>query len=67
SYETPVRWLSGKEGVTLAEELLTVAKEEQGDMGAATYAERVKARAMEVLALHERPGPPTEEEGGEDR
>ncbi len=67
SYETPVRWLSGKEGVILAEELLTVAKEEQGDLGAATYAERVKARAMEVLALHERPGPPTEEEGGEDR
>jgi DNA repair exonuclease SbcCD nuclease subunit len=66
--ETPVEWLKGKEGMALAEELLRVAKEPQGDMGASMYAKRVKGRAMEVLALHNRPGPVCDDysNGGDD-
>ncbi|UCC92407.1 MAG: metallophosphoesterase [Thermoplasmata archaeon] len=60
--DAPVPWLAGSEGIALAEELLAVAKEPQGDLAKAKYEERVKGRAMEVLALHERPGPG---EGGE--
>jgi len=64
AYDTPVGWLKGREGVELARELLTVAKEPPGDEGTARYVERVKGRAMEVLALHDRPGPDTKDDGG---
>jgi DNA repair exonuclease SbcCD nuclease subunit len=63
-HDTPVPWLRGAEGVALARQLLNIAKEEQGDLSAQRYLDRVKGRAMEVLALHERPGP--EAEGGVD-
>ncbi len=65
--ETPVEWLKGKEGVALAEELLVVAKEPQGEMGKARYEERVKGHGMEVLALHRRSGPGMDDDarGGE--
>jgi hypothetical protein len=66
-YDTPVGWLRGREGIALAKELLELAKEPQGAMESNAYEERVKGRAMEVLALHERPGPETgetREEGG---
>ncbi len=63
-YDTPVHWLRGEEGVALARELLAVVKEERGELSAARYQERVKTRAMEVLALHQRPGPG--ETGGEE-
>jgi DNA repair exonuclease SbcCD nuclease subunit len=59
--EAPVGWLNGEEGVSLAAELLGVAREPQGEMGATMYVDRVKGRVMEVLALHERPGPSGEE------
>jgi len=61
---TPVPWLRGEEGLALARDLLAVAKEERGEMSVARYQERVKARAMEVLSLHQRPGPV--DEGGDE-
>ena len=63
-YATPVPWLRGEEGIALARELLAVVKEERGEQSATRYQERVVARAMEVLALHQRPGPG--DEGGGD-
>jgi hypothetical protein len=55
-------WLRDDEGLDLAKELLRIAKEDMGDLSGSKHTEAVKARCMEVLALHERPGP---DQGGE--
>jgi DNA repair exonuclease SbcCD nuclease subunit len=60
--ENPVEWLRGDDGLDLARELLRIAKEDRGDLPEAKHADAVKARCLEVLALHERPGP---DKGGE--
>ena len=57
--EAPVAWLREEEGLDLARELLRIAKEDRGDLSEAKHTEAVKARCLEVLALHERPGPDT--------
>jgi DNA repair exonuclease SbcCD nuclease subunit len=62
--EAPVPWLRGEEGLDLARELLRIAKEDRGDLPEAKHTEAVKARCMEVLALHERPGPDAGGDGG---
>jgi exonuclease SbcD len=54
---TPVGWLRDEEGLDLAKELLRIAKEDRGDLSEARHVEAVKTRCLEVLALHERPGP----------
>jgi hypothetical protein len=61
---TPLDWLTGADGLVLAEELLGVAKEPQGDLSKARYEERVKGRVLEVLALSERSGSQGGEDGG---
>jgi DNA repair exonuclease SbcCD nuclease subunit len=64
-YDPPLRWLGGKEGIELARELLAIVKEPPEGEGTDRYHARVKVRTMEVLALHERPGP-EEGKGGDD-
>ncbi len=59
-YDAPVAWLRDGEGLALAKELLQLAKEDRGDLTETRHTEMVKARGLELLALHERPGP----EGG---
>ncbi len=54
---TSLPWLRDKEGLALAKELLRIAKEDRGDLSEVKHTEVVKARCMEVLALHERSGP----------
>ncbi len=64
-HRTPVPWLRGRGGIELAKELLQVAKEPPDGEASSRYQQRVKGRVLEVLALHERPGPGSSEGGDE--